>query len=245
MLRRNQTRSSPFVHIITREQETKSMEKKIAILQQAPREHAGYFETVFEEAKVPVEYVLLFETGEVPKRLDATHLLFLGGPMSVNDEKELPWLAEEKALIRAAAKDRRKVLGICLGAQLIASAHGAKVYPFEKEIGWQPLSKVEGAGGALAGFPDRFQVFQFHGETFGMPYGARLLAYGEHVRNQAIVCRNALGFQFHLEMTEELIRDWSKDVTRFQREKIERETPRYLAESNRLCRMVAKDFIGK
>ena len=158
---------------------------------------------------------------------------------------EFPWLKQEKELIRKSVKAGQKVLGICLGAQLIASAHGRKVYRFVNETGWHPLDRVPDATGAFASFPDRFHVFQLHGETFEIPHGGRLLAFGKSVRNQAFSYRNALGLQFHLEMTDEIVRDWSKDLTSYQQEKIARETPRYLAESNRLCRMVAEDFTDR
>ncbi|MFA4875797.1 MAG: type 1 glutamine amidotransferase [Methanoregula sp.] len=220
------------------------MHPKVAIFHHVFGEPAGYFETVFSENSVPFEYIRLFETGEVPRTIDATHLVFLGGPMSVNDEKEYSWLAQEKELIRRSAKTGQKVLGICLGAQLIASANGAKVYPYIQETGWHTLSRADNAGGIFSTYPDQFQVFQLHGETFEIPYRGRLLAYGDLVRNQAFTCRNALGLQFHLEMTAEIIRDWSKDLSAFQQGKIERDTPRYIAGSNRLCRKVAEDFIG-
>ena len=94
-----------------------------------------FFETIFEEQKIPFEYVPLYEINEIPRRLEASHLLFMGGPMSVNNETEYPWQVQEKDLIRKSAKDKRNVLGICLGAQLIASAYGARVYPLVQETG--------------------------------------------------------------------------------------------------------------
>jgi GMP synthase (glutamine-hydrolysing) len=220
------------------------MDPKIAIFQHVQNEPSGYFETIFREKNITFEYIRLYDTNEVPRLRDATHLVFMGGPMSVNDEREFPWLKQEKELIRRSEKAGQKVLGICLGAQLIASAHGAKVYRFVKETGWSPLNRVQDAEGIFSAFPEQFHVFQLHGETFEIPYGCRLLAYGREVRNQAFSCRNALGLQFHLEMTGDIIRDWSKDLGSYQRAKIARDTPRYLAESNRLCRMVAEDFIG-
>ena len=180
------------------------MPVKIAAFQHVPNEPLGLFESIFTEKKIPFEYVRLYETNEVP-RTDATHLVFLGGPMSVNDEAELPWLKEEKTLIRRAVKEKRKVLGICLGAQLIASAHGAKVYKFVTENGWHFLN---GSPGAV--FPARFPAFQLHGETFEIPYGGMLLASGTNVRNQAFAYKTALVLQFHLELTEPIICEWSR-----------------------------------
>jgi len=220
------------------------MHPKVAIFQHVPNEPAGYFETVFRQNEIPFEYIRVYETNEIPRIQDATHLIFLGGPMSVNDEHEFPWLVQEKELIRRSEKKDRKILGICLGAQLIASAHGSKVYKYVNETGWSELNRVNDAVGIFSGFPEKFHVFQLHGETFEIPYGGRLLALGNEVRNQAFSFRNSLGLQFHLELTEDIIRDWLKDLRTFQRDRISRDTPLYLTESNRLCKLIAEDFFG-
>jgi GMP synthase (glutamine-hydrolysing) len=217
---------------------------KVAIFQHVPNEPAGFFETFFLESGIPVEHVRLFETQEIP-RTDATHALFLGGPMSVNDEREYPYLREEKAFIRKAVKDDRPVIGICLGAQLIASAFGAKVYPFVQETGWHELHRTPDVTGIFAAFPEQFQVFQLHGETFEIPYGGRLLCMGGQVHNQAFSYKSALGLQFHLELTDAIIRDWTRSLRHYQQEKITRETPRFISESNRLCRLIAEDFVSR
>ncbi|MDD4138221.1 MAG: type 1 glutamine amidotransferase [Methanoregula sp.] len=220
------------------------MDPKIAIFQHVPNEPSGYFEMVFHDRDIPFEYIRLYDTHEVPRLREVSHLVFLGGPMSVNDEDKYPWLNQEKELIRQSVKSGQKVLGICLGAQLIASAHGARVYPFVRETGWHPLNRATSASGIFSTFPEQFHGFQLHGETFEIPCRGRLLAYGKNVRNQAFAYRNALGLQFHLEMTGTIVREWSKDLRKHQQSVIARDTPRYLTESNRLCRMVAEDFIG-
>lgn len=222
---------------------TPDMDWKIAIFQHVPNEPSGMFHRFFDEQNIPVEEVHLYKTNEVPRLSGVTHLLFLGGPMSVNDESMYPWLKQEKNLIRQWVKAGKNVLGICLGAQLIASAYHAPVFPFVQETGWHPITRVAGATGSLACFPDTFHVFQLHGETFEIPYGGRLLARGDRVKNQAFSIGTALGLQFHLELTDEIVRDWSQDLTKYQLAKIARNTPRYLAESNRLCRLVAENFI--
>jgi GMP synthase-like glutamine amidotransferase len=215
---------------------------KVAVFQHEPTEPLGYLEQFFSDHNIPFEYIRLYETGEVP-RTNATHLVFMGGPMSVNDEWEYPYLRQEKELIRKSAKNRQKVLGICLGAQLIASAFGAPVYHFINETGWRELSTVPENPGIFAGFPEKFHVFQLHGDTFAIPYGGKLLCTGDQVKNQGFTIKNCLGLQFHLEMTAEIIRQWSRPLKKHDQEKIARDTPRYLAGSNRLCRMVAEDFI--
>jgi GMP synthase (glutamine-hydrolysing) len=215
---------------------------EIAVFQHEPTESLGYLEQIFSENNVPFEYIRLYDTGEVP-HTDATHLVFMGGPMSVNDERDYPFLRQEKEIIKKSAKNRQKVLGICLGAQLIASAFGAPVYRYITKTGWHDLTKLPDSTGIFAVFPDKFHVFQLHGDTFAIPYGGEQLCTGDKVKNQGFRIRNCLGLQFHLEMTDEIIRQWSCSLKKYDREKIARDTPRYLAGSNGLCRMVAEDFI--
>ena len=217
---------------------------KIAIFQHIACEPAGLFETVFKEQGIPYEYIRLYETGEIPP-INATHFLFMGGPMSINDEQDLPYLKEEKALIRESVRQGRPVLGICLGAQLIASAFGALVYPFIQETGWRKLTREPAAEGIFSAFPVQFAVFQLHGETFDLPAGAHLLCTGDTVKNQAFCYQTALGLQFHLELTDAMIWEWTRDMEAATRDMILQETPRYSADSNRLCRIVAEAFITK
>jgi GMP synthase (glutamine-hydrolysing) len=213
---------------------------KIAAFQHVENETMGILETVCSKRGVPFEYIRLFEIGELPP-IDATHLVFLGGPMSVNEEREYPFLAEEKALIRNAVGRGTPVLGICLGAQLIASAHGARVFPSTPEFGW--CSVRVAAKGPNAVFPEHIRVFQLHGETFDIPTGGALLCTGDAVRNQAFRYGSAIGLQFHLEMTGEMIEDWTAECSSEEREKIRRDTALYLHESNRLCRDLASSFL--
>jgi GMP synthase-like glutamine amidotransferase len=215
---------------------------RVRAFQHTPSEPLGYFEQIFSEQKIPFEYARLWD-GDPVSMGDATHLVFLGGPMSVNDEQEFPWLKEEKELIRRAVKKRVPVLGLCLGAQLIASAHGATVYRFVNETGWFPVSTTPGCTGVFASFPDTFHVFQMHGETFHLPVGGKLQFRGDAVPHQGFRLGSALGLQFHLEMTEPLICDWIKGEGKFLKAKIGRDSGRYLAESNRLCRQVAREFL--
>jgi GMP synthase-like glutamine amidotransferase len=215
---------------------------RVRAFQHTLSEPLGYFEQIFSEMGCPFEYVRLWD-GDPVSMGNATHLVFLGGPMSVNDEKELPWLKEEKELIRRAVKKRVPVLGLCLGAQLIASAHGATVYRFVNESGWCPVHTTPDSNGIFASFPNTFYVFQMHGETFHLPVGGRLQCRGDNVPHQGFRLGSALGLQFHLEMTDVLIRDWIKGESKFLKERIGRDTKHYLAESNRLCRQVAMEFL--
>ena len=146
----------------------------------------------------------------IPPHLDYAALIFLGGPMSVNDD--LPYLRREMEIIREAIGRLQPVLGICLGAQLIAKALGAKVYAnAQKEIGWFDLhfTPAAAADPLFSGLKTE-TVFHWHGETFDLPSGADLLASSELCRNQAFrVNSHVYGLQFHLEVTPAMVADWS------------------------------------
>jgi GMP synthase-like glutamine amidotransferase len=149
--------------------------------------------------------IVRLDDGEVCPAPDAVDLLIiLGGPMSVNDEGEFPWLVAEKVFIRQIIDRQRPVLGICLGSQLIASALGAEVKPNpHKEIGWLPIEGL--AVNAPLTLPST-TVFQWHGDTFDLPVGASLLARSEACVHQAFLYKdNVLALQFHLEATPELV----------------------------------------
>ena len=130
--------------------------------------------------------------------------------MSVNDEARLPWLRAEKELIRHAIDAEKKILGICLGAQLIANALCARVYPnAEKEIGWHQIRAVDAHRANVFRFPASCEAFHWHGETFDLPKGAVLLAESDACRNQVFqIGVNIIGLQFHLETTPKTARQF-------------------------------------
>jgi GMP synthase-like glutamine amidotransferase len=138
-------------------------------------------------------------------------LVVMGGPMGVHDEAEHPWLAAEKVLLHEAIAAGKTIIGVCLGAQLLADALGARVYRnAEKEIGWLPIELTEqGQGSALFGFlPERIEVFHWHGDTFELPPGAVHLARSQGCANQAFLWDGRLlGLQFHVETTQESLRE--------------------------------------
>lgn len=146
----------------------------------------------------------LYKGESLPAVEEADWLIVTGGPMSVNDETQHRWLVAEKAFIKRAVDAGKMVLGICLGAQLIASALGAQVYPTnEKEIGWFPVfSTNEGSRHSLFESANSHPVFHWHGDTFDLPAGATLLASSEACLNQAFsVGERVVGLQYHLEIT--------------------------------------------
>lgn len=156
-----------------------------------------------------------FYKGEkLPELNDIDWLIIMGGPMSVNDEKEHPWLAGGKKFIRQAIETGKTVLGICLGSQLVSAALGAKVYRNkEKEIGWFDieLSMAAQSGDFFFGMGDRLKVFHWHGDTFDLPESAIHLASSEGCKNQAYVYKDkVVALQFHLETTQESLTDMLK-----------------------------------
>lgn len=140
-----------------------------------------------------------------PDRIDL--LIVMGGPMGVHDTDAHPWLTAEKAFLRQVIDAGQRVLGICLGAQLIADVLGARVYRNDqKEIGWFPVTRAAAAERSPLGvlLPERFDAFHWHGDTFDLPPGAAHLAQSAACRHQAYaVDGRILGLQFHLETTPE------------------------------------------
>ena len=146
-----------------------------------------------------------------PERLRAADLLVVcGGPIGVYDTDRYPFLADEIRVIGQRLSGRRPTLGICLGAQLMAAAMGARVYPGEhKEIGWSPLQLTEaGCASPLAAIGD-LPVLHWHGDTFDLPAGVKWLAASADTPHQAFsVGRHALALQFHLEADPARIEQW-------------------------------------
>lgn len=174
------------------------------VLQHDPFEGIGSISGWLDRRRATVTTTRFFESATLPD-LDGIDLIIaMGGPMSVNDEETLPWLVAEKAFLREAIDRGIAVLGICLGAQLIASACGARVYPGrQREIGWFAIEAVKAGPDALP-FPDKAKVLHWHGETFDLPSGAEHLARSAACEHQGFqIGERVLGLQFHPEVTSE------------------------------------------
>ncbi len=208
----------------------------IGIFRHGTDESAGYLGEVLESSGKTFRIYNLWEDGGIPVR-DFSHLIILGGKMSVNDEDGYPFLKGEKQLIRQMVARSRPVLGVCLGAQMIASALGARVVPCEKEVGWSPVTWIE----PLPGIPEQTTVFQWHGESFDLPDGARLVCRGNRVENQAFIRGSALGIQFHIEVNREMIGIWTAGHA--DRVSISRNTEYYIEGSMQLCSRIVAEFI--
>jgi GMP synthase-like glutamine amidotransferase len=177
--------------------------------QHVPFEGLGSIEPWLKKAGYEITCSRFFEDPVLPNLKNLDFLVVLGGPMSANDEEKFPWLAAEKQFIWDAVAKGKPVLGICLGAQLIANALGARVYPSkEKEIGWFPIYGIVTNDKSLFKFPASIEVFHWHGETFDLPSGATHLAKSDACENQAFqIGKSVIGLQFHLETTLKAARD--------------------------------------
>jgi GMP synthase-like glutamine amidotransferase len=183
---------------------------RIAAFRHVPFEGLGLLEASLQARGVSIEYVDSYRLGaRWPRAEDFAALVFLGGPMSVNDE--LSYLRREMEIVREAVAREQPVLGICLGAQLIAKSLGAAVYRnSRKEIGWFPVEFTEAAADdpLFSGLREE-TVFHWHGETFDLPPGAELLASSALCRHQAFRVKSFIyGLQFHLEVTPFMVSDW-------------------------------------
>jgi len=195
--------------------------EEVLVFQHDPFESLGFFAEVLEKQKTSFRVIQLFH-GEMPAEdwEQIRALIILGGPMHAYEEERYPFLRWERTIIRAAVEESVPMLGICLGAQLIAAALGAAVYPGQvQEIGWYPISMTPyGQVDSLLGYlPQSVTVFQWHGDGFDLPTGALRLAASANYENQAFrFGKNIYGLQFHLEVTHPMIERWmderSKDL---------------------------------
>ena len=184
------------------------------VLQHIACEPPGVFEDVLIERGAQIHRVELDEGERLPDWRDVDLIVAMGGPMSVNDEDEHPWLVEEKRLIREAVQAGIGYWGACLGVQLLASALGARVYTGAvPEVGMLPVTLTDEAMGdpVLGGLPRELPSLQWHGDTFDLPDGAVLLASSPAYPHQAFrYGRAAYGVQFHVEVTGDIARQWAE-----------------------------------
>jgi GMP synthase-like glutamine amidotransferase len=178
---------------------------RIRWFQHVPFEGLGTIESWLVARGGPPTVTRFYAGDPVPKTSDFDRLIVMGGPMGVHDQDRHPWLKDEIAVIGEAIIAGKTVMGICLGAQLIAAALGSKVYPNgRKEIGWFPVTLTDEGRRSplLKGFPPELTVFHWHGDTFDLPPESTHLMTSEACANQAFNYRDrVIGLQFHLEVT--------------------------------------------
>lgn len=245
---------------------------RIHHLQHVPFESIGMIKDWIHEHNVQHTATHLYNHEVLPDINDFDWLIIMGGPMSVNDEDDIKWLKTEKEFIKQAIAADKTVIGICLGAQLIANALDAKVYKNRhKEIGFFPVKQtvianevkqsvepyvISSAARNLAtNFTELFDnqtVFHWHGETFDLPENAVLLASSEACINQVFLYKeNVLGLQFHLEMDEAAIEKIMENCraelveSKFiqSEETIRQEMKKHIPENRKLLFELLDDFL--
>lgn len=187
---------------------------KFLILQHIDCEGPGELGPFMEAVGVSYDVVKLNHGEKALELAQYQAMLVMGGPMNVYEEDKYPYLKEEDKLIKEAAKINMPYLGICLGAQLLAKALGAKVRPnYTKEIGFMSVYLTEKAkeNRLFRKIDKNLPVFQWHGDTFEIPEGAEKLATSPTCQNQAFFFGNLYAIQFHLEVTSGMIREWVKE----------------------------------
>ena len=213
----------------------------VLIIKNIITEGPGTIEVFLKEEHIPFRIAEL-GSGVAPPPLERFNsLVVMGGPMGVYELERYPHLVIESRIIREAINRDMRVLGICLGSQMIAHCLGAEVYPgTEKEIGWyhveltgdslkDPLMRRLAIHPRVGDFWRKFKVFHWHGDTFDLPLGAVLLASSELYKNQAFrYGDNVYGFQFHIEVTKDMLTEWFQGMPDV--DKIMKETERIYEE---------------
>lgn len=187
----------------------------IHALYHVPAETLGLIKTCLDKRRLNVAEHHLYTGVQVPSfSPEIKALIVMGGPMNVDETHLYPFLDAELKLIAQALQAKRPVLGICLGSQLIAKALGARVYPNSvREVGWYTVELLPAAQNdrLFSRAPRTLDVLHWHGDTFDLPKGAVHLARSDRCVNQAFRWRDAAwGLQFHLEVTPEMVKDWTQ-----------------------------------
>jgi GMP synthase-like glutamine amidotransferase len=226
---------------------------KAHYLQHVPFEDPGYISEFFGENNIPFTGTKLFENNTFPDINTFDILIVMGGPMGIFDYEEFPWLKDEQDFIKKAISSDKKIIGICLGAQLIAYSLGADIYKNKyKEIGWFPLKKDFYLEDSFLKdiIPENFTAFHWHGDTFDLPEGAISIASSEACKNQGFIYNDKVfAFQFHLESTEKSIHlliencEDELDGSRYVQDKERLYDKSFLQESNLLMKRILKKFI--
>jgi GMP synthase (glutamine-hydrolysing) len=215
---------------------------KALIYTHHPEEGPGLLKDILRQRGWEVKEVKLWKGEQMPEPKPFHLLILMGGSMSVNDEALYPFLSEEKTTVRRWVKEGNPTMGICLGAQLIADCLGGRVYRSDKEeLGWYELTVTEKGKNDpfMREFPSRFPVFQWHSETFDLPKGAMLLATAQEYPHQAFRFGElTYAFQFHLEVTEEMLHTWlsGNGVGGYKKKEINAARHRHLPVIHKLCR---------
>jgi GMP synthase-like glutamine amidotransferase len=225
--------------------------KPVAVVRSQQSCPLGALEEVFVEAAVPWHYVDAYDGHSLPGTSDVSGLIILGGAMNVDETATYPHLLPLRELVRNAVDTGLPTLGICLGAQVLARALGADVSKAPvKEVGFVNVqATIEGESDpVMSAFAPAAKVFQFHEDSIELPSGAELLYANDTNPVQAFRIGNAYGVQFHFEVTENEITNWSDDTPDLEeswgvtKDELLDQAKEHLAEQQRLGRDAARRF---
>jgi len=183
----------------------------VLVLQHIACEPPGVYEDVLREQGAALTRIEVDAGEELPAWREFDAIVAMGGPMSANDDADLPWLRDEKAFVAASVRAGIPFWGVCLGVQLLAASLGARVYAGdEPEVGVLPVELTDEGrrDPVFSALPPSVPALQWHGDTFDLPEGAVRLAGSDSYPNQAFRYENAYGVQFHLEVSREMAREW-------------------------------------
>jgi GMP synthase-like glutamine amidotransferase len=183
----------------------------VLVLQHIACEPPGVYEDVLRERGARLHRVEVDAGDELPDWREFSAIVAMGGPMSANDDAELPWLRKEKELVAEAVQASMPFWGVCLGVQLLAASLGARVYAGAvPEVGVLPVELTEEGrrDPVFSALPPSVPALQWHGDTFDLPPGAVRLAGSPAYPNQAFRIDHAYGVQFHLEVSSDMAREW-------------------------------------
>jgi GMP synthase-like glutamine amidotransferase len=235
---------------------SRSFNMKIHCIQHVKFETMGTIVEWIAEKNHSLSTTHLYDNPKFPAMDDFDLLVIMGGPMNIYEYEKYPWLRDEKGFIKDAISAGKAVLGICLGAQLVADVLRAKVLKNKhKEIGWFPVFTIGqeiSENSLLNGIPERLIAFHWHGDTFDLPEGAVRLFESEACKNQGFVYENrVIGLQFHLEMSNRTIgnviencRDELIEGTYIQSEEEMLDKDSFLTESKLLMFRLLDNFEG-
>jgi len=220
---------------------------KALIIKHVSTEDLGTIESILRSKDFSIDRVEIEKGETLPDSVSEYDALFImGGPMAAYERDKYPVFDKEVVLVLEAAEQGKLIVGVCLGAQIIAGIYGGNVYPNEhKEIGWHPVNFFGDAAIRFGIHGQQIPLFHWHSDTFDPPHEAEIFAKSELTKNQAFVIgKNIYGLQFHLEVTGKMVQEWintyNDQLTRDQinTKKILNDTKRYIKDLENLCKNI-------
>ena len=235
------------------------MKIELLVIQNSPTAPLGVLEECLEERDVALEILIPAAGDRLPISTSYDGLIVLGGPMNAEDDAHYPHLKDAVSLIQLFAQEKKPILGICLGAQLIARAFDSRVYQHDTvELGFTPLRGLDSAiaddpllKSALPSNSEPIQIMEWHFDTFDLPESAKLLMTGDRCSNQAYRIRdNIYGFQCHFEVNHSILQGWLANGRDYLEgnhpdfpEQLAKQTDLYLDRSRQFCDRVCNAWL--